>query len=54
MSLSTAQAFAWSLAKSLLTAIVLFRAGDGSFSVLPENEFDGDPAMIIHVYDALR
>jgi len=52
MSLPTAQAFAWSLATTLMTAVILYRAGDGSFSALPASEFDGDPAAIIHIYDA--
>jgi len=51
MSLNDAHAFAFSLATTLMVAIVIFRAGDGSLSVVPANEFDGDTAAIIHDYD---
>lgn len=51
MSLSTAQALAWNLATTLMVCITLFKAGDGSFSVVPEAEFDGDPETVVHVYD---
>jgi hypothetical protein len=47
MSLRDAQAFAFSLAASLMVAIIIFRAGDGSLSVVPANEFDGDDAQIV-------
>jgi hypothetical protein len=47
MSYQDAQAFAFSLAATLLVAIVVFRAGDGSLSVVPANEFDGDDAQIL-------
>ncbi len=50
MSLSLAQRHAWSLAKSLMVCITLFRT-DQSFGVMPSSEFDGDTAQIIHVYD---
>lgn len=47
MSLKDAKAFAFSLAASLMVAIVIFRAGDGSLSVTPANEFDGDETQIL-------
>jgi hypothetical protein len=47
MSLKDAQAFAISLAATLMVAIVIFRAGDGSLSVIPMNEFDGDDSLIL-------
>jgi hypothetical protein len=47
MSLREAQAFAFSLAASLMVAIIIFRAGDGSLSVVPAKEFDGDDAHIV-------
>ena len=50
MSLNIAQRNAWSLAKTLMTCIILFKAGDG-FGVVPTAEFDGDPATIVHEYD---
>lgn len=50
MSLSLAQARAWNLARTLMVTMVLFRADEG-FEVMPETEFDGDPASIVHEYD---
>ena len=50
MSLPTAQAFAWSLATTLMTCIVLFRTAEG-YAAMPETEFDGDAATVIHTYD---
>ena len=50
MSLSTAQGLAWSLATTLMTCIVLFRAADG-YGVMPQAEYDGDPDTLVHVYD---
>ncbi|WP_296707431.1 hypothetical protein [Rhodoblastus sp.] len=47
MSLKDAQAFAFSLAATLMVAIVIFRAGDGSLSLVPTNEFDGDDSQIL-------
>ena len=51
MSLNDAHAFAFSLATTLMVAIVVFRAGDGSLAVVPANEYDGDTAAIIHEID---
>jgi hypothetical protein len=42
MSFQTAHAFAFSLATTLMAAIVIFRAGDGTLSVTPASEYDGD------------
>ncbi len=50
MSLKLAQANAWSLAKTLMVVIVLFQI-DGGYGVMPANEYDGDPASIVHEYD---
>lgn len=50
MSLPTAQKFAWSLARTLMTCVVLIRTGDG-YSVLTEADYDGDPSLIVRVYD---
>ncbi|SEM01346.1 hypothetical protein [Xaviernesmea oryzae] len=49
MSLSDAYAFASSLAASLLTVIVIFRAGDGSLSVVPAGDFDGDADVVAEI-----
>lgn len=51
MSLNDAQAFAFSLAATLMVAIVIFQAGDGSLAVMPATEYDGDVAAIIHEID---
>ena len=50
MSLPTAQKFAWSLAKTLMTCVVLIHSGDG-YTALAEADYDGDPSLIVYVYD---
>ena len=50
-SLNLAHARGWNLATTLLVCIVVFRAGDGKFAVMPSSEYDGDPAAIVHVFD---
>ncbi|MBB5373993.1 hypothetical protein [Acidocella aromatica] len=49
MSLNDAHAFAFSLATTLMVAIVIFRAGDGTHSVVPAAEFDGDAEIIAEI-----
>ena len=51
MSFPDAHAFAFSLATSLMVAIIIFRAGDGTLSVVPATEFDGDDSEIVHEID---
>lgn len=53
MSLSDAHAFAFafSLATTLMAAINIFQAGDGTLSVTPASEYDGDMAAIVHEID---
>jgi hypothetical protein len=51
MSLKEAHAFAFSLATTLMVVIVIFRAGDGTLSVSPANEYDGEPSMIVSEID---
>lgn len=51
MSLADAQAFAFSLASTLMVSIIIFRAGDGSMGVMPAPEFDGDAETIIAELD---
>lgn len=51
MSLNQAHAFAFSLAATLMVAIIVFQAGDGSLSVVPANEYDGDANAIVHEID---
>ena len=50
MSLSLAQKNAWSLARTLMVCITLFKAGS-VYGVVPSAEFDGDPATVLHEYD---
>lgn len=50
MPLSTAQSLAWNLAKTLMTVIVLIRTDKG-YAVMPWDEFDGNPAQVLHEYD---
>ncbi|WP_171379624.1 MULTISPECIES: hypothetical protein [Brucella] len=46
MSYADATAFAASLASTLMVAIVVFRAGDGTHSAMVASEFDGDEDMV--------
>lgn len=50
MPLSTAQSFAWSMARTMMTIIVLIETAQG-YSVMPLDEFDGDPSCIVCEYD---
>ncbi|SLK12548.1 hypothetical protein SAMN06295987_1208 [Novosphingobium mathurense] len=49
MSLDQAQAFAFSLSRSLMTVIVIFCAGDGTHAVAPSNEFEGDADIVAEI-----
>ena len=49
MCLTDAHAFAYSLATTLMAVIVIFRAGDGTHSVPPANEFDGDAEVVAEI-----
>ena len=51
MSFQTAHALAFSLATTLMAAIIVFRAGDGTLSVTPAAEYDGDDAAIVSEID---
>ena len=51
MTLATANAYAASLASTLMVAIVIFRAGDGTLSVTPASEYDGDLSQIVREID---
>ena len=51
MSLNDAHAFAFSLATTLMSVIVIFRAGDGTLSVEPASEYDGEPSAIVREID---
>ena len=47
MSFNDAHAFAFSLALTLMAAIVSFRAGGGTLSVIPASEYEGDETEIL-------
>ena len=51
MPLTLAQKNAWSLARTLMTTVIVFRIDDRAFGVIEAQEFDGDPALIVHEYD---
>lgn len=51
MSLADANAYAASLAASLMVVIVIFRADDGTLSVMPAADYDGDEAEILAELD---
>ena len=49
--LKTAYARAWNLATTLMVCITVFKCGNGEFGVMQSDEFDGDPASVLHEYD---
>lgn len=51
MTLATANAHAASLASTLMIVIIIFRAGDGTMSVMPAAEYDGDDDTIVSEID---
>ena len=51
MPLILAQKNAWSLARSLMTIIVVFRIDGSKFGVAEAKKFDGDVSLIVHEYD---
>jgi hypothetical protein len=53
MPIQTAQSFAWNLATSLMTCVILFRTADG-YGALPTLEFDGDPLSIVTGIQLIR
>jgi hypothetical protein len=50
MSLTLARKNGWSLAKTLMVCVTLFKADTG-YGVMPSAEFDGDPSTVIYEYD---
>jgi hypothetical protein len=48
--LTFAQEVALHLATTLMVTVILFKT-DLGYGVLPSDEFDGDPATIVHEYD---
>ena len=51
MSRKDAHAYAASLAATLMVAIVVFQAGDGTYAAVPADEIDGDEVVIVAEHD---
>ncbi len=51
MSRKDAHAYAASLAATLMVAIVVFQAGDGSYGAVPADEIDGDEVQVVAEVD---
>ncbi|MGX9182011.1 hypothetical protein [Mesorhizobium sp. BHbdii] len=49
--LSLAQGHAWSLARTLMTTVILFQIGAENYGVLPEDELEGDEVEALYIYD---
>ncbi len=47
MSRKDAHAYAASLAATLMVAIVVFQAGDGTYGAVPADEVDGDEVLVV-------
>ncbi len=54
MSRKDAHAYAASLAATLMVAIVVFQAGDGSFGAVPADEIDGDEVLVVGEIDPFQ
>ncbi len=50
MPLATAQSLGWNLSRTLMTMIVIIKTSQG-YSVIPADEFDGDPEQVLREYD---
>lgn len=49
-NLELAQKYAWHLARTLMTIVILFRSGE-EYGVLPEDELDDAEVDALYVYD---
>lgn len=49
-NLDLAGQVALDLARTLMICVTLFKSELG-YGVVPSDEFDGDPATVIHIYD---
>jgi hypothetical protein len=50
-ALTFAHARGWNLATTLMVCVTVFHAGDHDYGVMPSEEYDGDPAEIVHEFD---
>ncbi len=53
MPLILAQKNAWSLARTLMTIVVVFRIDGNKFGVAEARDFDCDASLIVRKYDPL-
>ena len=53
-ALIIAHARGWNLAMTLMVCIIVFKAGNGEYGVMPSVEYDGDHAAIIHEFDPFQ
>lgn len=49
-NLELARQVALDLSRTLMICVTLFKS-DGGYAVVPSEDFDGDPARVIHEYD---
>jgi hypothetical protein len=49
--LSLAQNHAWNLARTLMMPIILFKADNDEYGVLPEDDLDGAEVDALYLYD---
>jgi hypothetical protein len=54
MSRKDAHAYAASLAATLMVAIVVFQAADGSYGAVPADEIDSDEVVIVAEHDPFQ
>ena len=50
-ALRTAHLRAWNLANTLMVCVIVFQTGNGDYSFMPTDEWDGDPAATLHEFD---
>ncbi|MGO9360438.1 MAG: hypothetical protein ACLP1D_22660 [Xanthobacteraceae bacterium] len=50
-ALKAAHLRAWNLSTTLMVCIIVFQAGNGDYGVMPTDEYDGDPAAVVHEFD---
>lgn len=51
MPLILAQQNAWSLARTLMKIVVVFRIAECEFGVAETEDYDGDPGSVVREYD---
>ncbi len=51
MPLNLAQKNAWTLARTLMTIVIVIRIDIREYGVVEAQDFDGDPDLIVREYD---